>query len=386
MVLLKVVHVAGDGVGPDRQRRWMAALTNDAEGVVDNGDLVVSEKASTPNMSVDVSVGRAFVLGTEATATQGTYFVETDAVTNLVIGDGDASFGRIDVVVAQVRDSDYSGADDDWRLFVVAGTPSGSPAVPAIPANSLKLAEVVVDQNESTSILDADITAATANLQVHNPHYHLEVFTSSGTWTKADYPWAKSIRVRVVAGGGGSGAAQATGGADRAESAGGGGGGYSERRLPIVSAGATETVTVGAGGLAGAADGGAPNSGAGGGTSSFGSLLTATGGAGGAGGVATGSFIRGNRGQGGVGSTGDINVGGGDGGNGEINDTFPGLSNYGGSSVLGGETGSNAGLAETARAGNPYGGGAGGGRRDFSDPEIAGAAGAAGIVIVEMFG
>lgn len=157
MAILKVLHVGADGVGPDRERRLITTLAGDAEGIVGTGDLLVSEKAATPNMSIDVAIGRAFVIGTEATI-QGAYMCETDAVTNLVVGDGDASNPRIDIVVAQVRDSDYSGVSDDWLLAVVAGVPAGTPSAPAVPNNSIKLAEIAVAALESTSILNAVIT------------------------------------------------------------------------------------------------------------------------------------------------------------------------------------------------------------------------------------
>ncbi len=382
MATLKVVHVSGDGVAPDRHRRWMAAITADDEGVVDGGDFLVSEKASTPDMSVDVAVGRGIVKGTESAATQGSYFVETDAVTNLVVGDGDASNDRIDVIVAQVRDSDYSGADDDWRLFLVVGTPAGSPTAPTIPANSIKLGEILVVALESTSIVDSDITDFRV---VWNPHYFLEVFTGSGTWTKADYPWAKSLRIRVVGHGGGGGGAEVTSSAQMSAGGGGGAGGYSEARIPIASAGATETVTVGTGGGGGS---GAAN-GSAGGVSSFGSHASATGGAG-AGfiGVSGGSGHSGEPGAGGVGSLGDVNVDGGGGTTGTKSSNSAATGQWGGaggSGPLGGGGESRMGN-QAADAGGKYGGG-GGGAANWQDlGNKTGGAGGDGLVLVEMFG
>jgi len=74
------------------------------------------------------------------------------------------------------------------------------------------------------------------------PVINVQTFTSSGTWTKpAGY--SASSRVLIQAwGGGGSGARSALG------AGGGGGGGYNERWVTLSTMGATETITIGAGG------------------------------------------------------------------------------------------------------------------------------------------
>jgi hypothetical protein len=102
---------------------------------------------------------------------------------------------------------------------------------------------------------------------------NVQTFDSSGTWTKpAGY--AADSRVFIQAwGGGGSGgrAASVTGG--------GGGGGYNERWITLSSMGATETVTIGAGGASRSTNG----HGTAGGNTTVGSLITAYGGGGGGG-------------------------------------------------------------------------------------------------------
>lgn len=98
-----------------------------------------------------------------------------------------------------------------------------------------------------------------------------QTFASSGTWTKpAGY--AAGSRVMVQCWGGG-----ASGGKNNGM--GGGGGGYNERWLNLSQMGATETITIGAGG-AGKTTNGAGNAG---GTTTVGSLVSAYGGGGGAG-------------------------------------------------------------------------------------------------------
>ncbi len=94
-------------------------------------------------------------------------------------------------------------------------------------------------------------------------------FDSSGTFTKPGVgTWAE-----IEGWGAGGSGARGTG----AETGGGGGGGYNSRRLLLSALGATETVTIGAGGASRTSN----SDGATGGNSTFGSLLTAYGGGGG---------------------------------------------------------------------------------------------------------
>ena len=221
-------------------------------------------------------------------------------------------------------------------------------------------------------------------------------YTSPGafTFTKADYPWAKWVRVRVVGGGGGSGGCETTAADERAEAPGAGGGGFSEKSLLIGALAASETVTVGAAGTAGI--GGSPGiatAGGTGGESSFGAHCSAGGGTGSNVGRASNVSINDTRGVGGSGSGGDFNVRGSAGSNGVLVDDgselWPSMQNDGGAaagSIGGGSSATAPGFAANAVAGAPYGGGASGGRVDNSDlTGVVGAAGGAGAVIVEVF-
>lgn len=137
-------------------RRFIAAATRDREGILTSTDLAVTEKSGTPDMSVDVAGGRAFILGDEATY-QGTYFVENRGTTNVSITAADGTNARKDLIVARVKDTAYSGATDAWELSVVTGTPAASPAEPATPNNAIVLALVDVPASD-TSIENAQIT------------------------------------------------------------------------------------------------------------------------------------------------------------------------------------------------------------------------------------
>lgn len=103
---------------------------------------------------------------------------------------------------------------------------------------------------------------------------NVQTFTSSGTWTKPS-GYAAGSRVLVQAwGAGGSGGRNST----ATSVGGGGGGGYNEAWLTLSQFGATETITIGAGGVSRT---GSNQVGAAGGDTTVGSLLTAYGGGGG---------------------------------------------------------------------------------------------------------
>lgn len=215
----------------------------------------------------------------------------------------------------------------------------------------------------------------------------VEVFTSSGTYTKDAS--LRMIRVIVIGGGGGGGGADGQGASNASAGSGGGGGGACIKVIDNASVGATETVTIGAAGTAGASTGG---NGGSGGTSSFGAHCSASGGGGGTGDSAgTGSINARNGGTaGGVGSSGDLNLAGGNGGWGlRIGSESTGVGGIGGNSALGYGGGGIAGRAgsgtDPGSAGSGYGAGGGGGATGGTSGNAAGGAGTAGIVIIEEY-
>ena len=362
-------------------RRWISTLTGSLEGFLNTGDLLVEENALGADMSVDVAAGRAYILGTEGTY-QGTYFVENRASTNVVISASDPSDDRIDLLVAKVQDANYSGATNAWSLAVVTGTPAGSPVAPALPDNALQLATIAVAAGV-TSIVDANITDDRTQF---NPGYAQEIFTAGGTWTKADYPWAKWVRVRLVGGGGGGAGCATTGAAQWSCSGGGGGGGYGESTLSVADLGTTETVSVGASGAAG----GIGASGSSGGSSSFGTHVVAAGGNGGGFSAVSAAGTGALSGGGGSVSAGQIKAIGSGGSTGmalgtAANQLWGGAGGGGGGGIGGGKTDDRR-STEGAQAGYFPGGGGSGVAVGASTTGVAGGAGALGIVVVEMFG
>lgn len=199
-------------------------------------------------------------------------------------------------------------------------------------------------------------------------------------FSKADYPWLASIRVKVQGGGGGAAGARADAG-ELVATIGGAGGGYSESFLKASALGATENITVGAAGSAGDfdTDGGA------GGSSSFGGLVVAPGGGGGTVGMTTGTGPACFSGVAApLAGIGQFRTGGGAGGGALRLNGFEGQAGQGGEAHLGhgGFQRSSPGGGGATRG---YGSGAGGALAR-AGATVEGTAGAHGIVIVELYG
>lgn len=119
------------------------------------GALKVTQSGS-PAMSVDVAAGTCLVPGSEGSK-QGQYTVVNDAAVTLTVTAASPTLPRIDLVVMQIQDQQYSGASNQALLAVIAGTPASSPVPPTQPADSIILAQVAVGANV-TQILNANIT------------------------------------------------------------------------------------------------------------------------------------------------------------------------------------------------------------------------------------
>jgi len=149
------VFIQSGGETAERARRALHALAGLRGGIVAAGDLAVTENG-TPNMSVNVATGQVLIPGTEGTY-QGVYEVENRGTLNVAIAAADPTNPRKDLIVAKLQDAAYSGGTNAASIVAVTGTPAGSPAEPAVPANAWVLAMVDVPALD-TAITNSQIT------------------------------------------------------------------------------------------------------------------------------------------------------------------------------------------------------------------------------------
>ncbi|HQT63921.1 MAG: hypothetical protein B7Z75_03935 [Acidocella sp. 20-57-95] len=256
------------------------------------------------------------------------------------------------------------------QLKAGAAAAAGAQTTPAVDTGWVGLYEITVNYGQS-AITAANISvipgAPFLNFKLPNlrPGFSaLQVFTSTGTFTVPN--GVTSVRVRVLGGGASSGYHSTMPGA------GGGAGGEAYGIINNLTPGQAIAVTVGAGGAALTS----PGVGNSGGTSSFGTFMSATGGVGGSGGTAVEFSLSG--GAGGIGTGGQVNRGGSYGSDSIVVACRGG--DGGGPGNGRGSSGPTPGLSATG-----YGGGGGGGGTTTSGTLAGslGGAGAPGIVIVE---
>ena len=349
------------------------AGVHSTSAVVTSGDtqLVTSNKVFTKlNFeATDTGVADAYVFalngsiasytdglelrGRVATTNTGTSTIIVNGISVEIIHNPDGTILKAGQLIAGgIYTWIYNGTTSKWILQNQTGLVkvSSDDTTPGF-LNGKLVAGVGITSAEGSGGGDETFT-------LKNDH-GMEVFLSSGTWTR---PHSGITSVTVVCIGGGGAGGLGNGGAG---GGGGGGGGYIEASVTVSG---NVTVTIGAGGVGGASGFGNP-----GGNTTFGSLATAVGGNGGQDGVGGGAG-----GAGGAGSTtgtlsiqlrgvtGDASSGttGGDG-------KYHSLMNE--TSASGGAAGSNPGTAGI----NPGEGDGGAGHNSATN-----AAGFKGLIIV----
>lgn len=204
----------------------------------------------------------------------------------------------------------------------------------------------------------------------------VQKFTADGTYVPT--PGTQFAIVECIGGGGAGGVAQSLA-ADTYQGGGGGGGGYSRSYLTAAQIGTSQTVTIGAGGVA-------TSTPTGGGVTNFGSLCIANGGGpGGFGSVASYPAS----GSGAVPGVGDVAVAGTPGGMGLYSSNAGtalgaiALTGNGGPGPLGG--GSFTGVTGPGQPGTGYGSGGAGGNSYNTAGGVNGGNGAPGICIITEY-
>lgn len=214
-----------------------------------------------------------------------------------------------------------------------------------------------------------------AYLEIDSTDVNVIVYTSSDTWTKpANLDF---IKIKAWgAGGGGGGVKIAT--ADEVAAGGGGSGGYSEKIVLESDLSATETVTIGARGIAGSVAGGG---GGAGGAVSFGTFCVANGGFGGFGSTDVGfSITLGGNGANLSGAVGDIMLKGAQGGWGLCQSNPVVISG------VGGGRGGGSAIKNTSSNGVTGDIGAGGsGAASLTTTGYSGGLGGIGMIVVEEY-
>lgn len=138
----------------DEVRQALIGAIGDS-GVIGIPSLKVTQRAAGANMSVDIAAGRAIVPGPS-----GGYICRSDAIESRVVTAAPSSGnGRIDLVVARIRDAQATGvgSEVDWVIEVIAGTPAANPDPPAVPSYAIELARITLT-DATTSIVDGIIT------------------------------------------------------------------------------------------------------------------------------------------------------------------------------------------------------------------------------------
>jgi hypothetical protein len=385
------INVLGDGI------------TVETTGTPGDYTLTISTSGTVPTSFVE-NVGTAAPIGGVLNVT-GIQGVSTHGFSNTVEVVGTptvavASSSLANLGTASFNSNHFSA---DANGFVSAtnevATEYATQSGFAIPAAGVL--DIIGSNGITTSATGNTVTINGSGLgftSVNN-----QVFSASGTYT----PTVGMLycQIEVVGGGGGGGGSYDTDTRSISGGGGGGGGGYCRAIYSAAAIGASQVITIGAGGTAGPSN--SPSNGGTGGTTSVGALLSSTGGLGGtpgSNGVLSSQNVTGG-GPGGTGIGGSVATVGSPGGSGYgigipdvsgggggvvigMNIVFGGI---GGSTLFGGGGASSASgdpLGASVSPGQPgtsYGGGGSGGCNNVSSSGQLGGAGSAGVVIITEY-
>ncbi len=282
--------------------------------------------------------------------------------------------GAADIVVGQNYGCTLTSDGTNWQVSACTAvapsssgglTPSGSPAQYDVGVFASGTSLAGIAPGASGTCFMSNGSAANPSFQTcpssgGGTAENVQIFTTSGSWTKPTGS-PQTTNVWCVGGGGGGGS-----GDDAAATippgGGGGGGGAEAVSVSLATANLPSpiTVTIGAGGNGGAASTSGGNAGSAGNPTTFGTYLTAVGGGAGGAGGPTGS--QGGNGAGlfnltgvcsssgtagGAGQGASCTYGGSAGGGSHTNTSGGGSANIGGSAINGGSGGGSGGTVTT---------------------------------------
>jgi hypothetical protein len=364
----------------DGTPNFNVAVSTSLLGAVNTKGAFIADSTAEFNSTVSLDAGATVTAGQNLTAGSGAINLYSNGVATATTFSGSgASLTNLPAANLAGTIANISGANlTDLNASNVASGTLSNDRLDTVPTTKGGTGLTSLGTAGQVLTVTAPGTAVAYESISAGGSYAMTVFTSSGTYTKP--AGLSDAKIRVLGGGGGGGWPHYTAG--NHQSGPGGGGGYAEEYLDAPAISATETVTVGGGGAGGnQANPDASHNGATGGTSSFGSFVSASGGGGGGGASYFGNAQFGGGGAGGIGTGGQVNYGG----LGGASNPTGGLGF--GNTVMasrrnvslaqpGNNAGTNSGVAATGQSSVPYPSQPGG---------QTGKSGAAGIVIVEEF-
>lgn len=191
------------------RRALSGLLAHDTDLVSARPGVLSGCGVTVAGLTATVAAGQMVV--TPSIGSNGSYLVGLTA-TALAITAQDATYARIDRVIARIYDNSVDGSGQTKAAVeIVTGTPSAAPALPAMPAGALELAQLqvpkagtgitVVDKRpftvanggvphfDTTTARDAAITApAAGKMCTTGTGAGLTVWVYTGTaWKQVDY-------------------------------------------------------------------------------------------------------------------------------------------------------------------------------------------------------